>query len=103
MLNKQVMPMMTHVDLRIPLRAPNPLMTSQFLFSVFAKKKRSRDHSLLFLFALSHVVTRLEREYNTFITGCKRNYFPPDRGLNFAEKPWSMANRSGAIHCHQKF
>jgi hypothetical protein len=45
----------------------------------------------------------LEREYNTFITGCKRNYFPPDRGLNFAEKPWSMANRSGASIVIKKF
>jgi len=40
-----------------------------------AIKKRSREHSLLFLFALSHVVTQSEREYNTFSRGCKRNFF----------------------------
>jgi len=41
MLNKQVMPMMAHVDLRIPLRAPNPLMTSQFAVLVFTAKKKA--------------------------------------------------------------
>jgi hypothetical protein len=28
--------------------------------------------------------------------------FSAGSGLNFAEKPWSVATRSGAIHCHQK-
>jgi hypothetical protein len=78
-------------------------MTSyEFIFFDVHPKKRSRDHSLLFLFALSHVVTHLAREYSTLIMGCKRNLFLPDRGLSFADKPCSAADRSGIIHCHKK-
>jgi hypothetical protein len=65
------------------------------------QKKRSRDHSLLFLFAFSHIVTQLAGEYNTFIAGCKRN-FCRRIGRGFAEKPCSVAIGGSAIGCPSK-
>jgi hypothetical protein len=57
------------VDLRIPLRAPNPLPTSQFLFLVFAKKKEAETtpcfsylHSAMSSPSWSANITRLLRD-----------------------------------------
>jgi len=66
-------------------------------------KTRSREHSLLFLFALSHVVTQSGREYTTFRNGCKRNFFRRIGGERFAEKPFSLAGGSGVLHGRQGF